>query len=141
MRRLTLEQANVKHLGAIARFVDEVCAGCITDEGLLYKVKMAVDEACTNVLEHAYEGEEGRLEVHAQCTPSRLNIEIRDWGKAFDPTIIPVPDPSLPVEQRPVGGLGIYLMRKLMDRVEYRFDGQAGNCLTLEKRLDTGYGM
>lgn len=137
MRRLRLEQATVADLRTIATFIDDVCAGCIKEDTLLYKVKMAVDEACTNVLEHAYKGQAGRLVVEVECTPQRLTVSIRDWGKPFDPTAIPAPDHSLPIEKRPIGGLGIYLIRKVMDTVEYRFEGEQGNCLTLEKALDS----
>ncbi len=135
MRRLRLEQATVADLRTIATFMDDVCAGCIEEEAVLYKVKMAVDEACTNVFEHAYKGQKGRLELEAECTSRRLFVSIRDWGRSFDPTAVPVPDGSLPIEKRPIGGLGIYLIRKVMDTVEYRFEGEEGNCLTLEKAL------
>ena len=134
MFSMRLEQGNFKDLALIADFVDTVCEGCIRDSRTLYHIKMAVDEACTNVFEHGYAGE-GPLEIEASCNSTRIRFRIRDWGATFDPTAVGSPDPSLSLEDRPLGGLGMHLMRQVMDHIEYSFDEEKGNCLLLEKQL------
>jgi serine/threonine-protein kinase RsbW len=138
VQRLVLEQGGIADLGRIAAFTEEMCERCGgADARLVYHVQMAVDEACTNVFEHAYGGRPGRLELEFECVAQCLRIHIRDWGRAFDPEGVHEPDPSQPLHERRAGGLGVFLMRKLMDRVEYSFDESRGNCLTLEKEFDS----
>jgi serine/threonine-protein kinase RsbW len=63
-----------------------------------------------------------------------VRVVIRDWGTRFDPLAVPTPDVSAPLEERPLGGLGLYLMRQTMDEVGFRFDEDDGNILTMVKR-------
>jgi serine/threonine-protein kinase RsbW len=95
---------------------------------------MAVDEACANIIGHAY-GEEGLgdIEVSYRIDGNGLTLSLRDFGRPFDPTGVPQPDLDSPLEARSAGGLGLYLMRKLMDRVEFESSPDAGNVLTLVK--------
>ncbi len=135
MARLVLEQGSVRDLRRIADFTEAACAGYAVESRTLYYIKMAVDEACANIFEHAYGGKPGRMEIEATCSAAGLTVRIRDWGRVFDPATIRPPDHAVPLAERPVGGLGLFLIQQLMDRVEYRFDPHAGNCLTLEKEL------
>ncbi len=105
----------------------------------VFHVQLAVDEACTNVVEHAYEGgSEG--EIHISWGTERIAgidyfvVRIEDRGKCFDPADVPPPTMSTDPRELQIGGLGIYLMRKMMDRVEYRL-GPDTNVLTMYKRL------
>ena len=99
------------------------------------KIELAVDEACTNVIEHAYSGQEGMIVLVLELLGDDLIINIRDWGKPFDPDSVTPPDLEAELEERKIGGLGIHLMKKLMDEVSYSFDAQIGNTLTMRKRL------
>lgn len=115
-------------------------AGLNDDE--VFHVQLAVDEACTNVVEHAYEGDErGEIEIlwGTACLEGVGYFAVRlvDRGKCFDPAQVPPPTLSPNPEEVRIGGLGIHLMRKLMDRVDYRF-GPEENVLTMYKRLDRG---
>ena len=102
----------------------------------LYQIQLAVDEACANVIEHAYEGmEPGDMEVSCCLNDQAFCIRVRDWGKGFVPEDIPEPDVDAPLEERCLGGLGMFLMRQAMDQVDYAFDPESGNELTLTKRL------
>ncbi len=136
MQRLLLTEGSVRDLTVIDRFVDEQGTHCGLDERRLFHVRMAVDEACANIFEHGYAGagRTGRLEIVMGCQQDELLIRIYDWGATFNPATIAPFDPLLPLEARPIGGLGIHLIQKLMDGVEYRFD-VGGNCLTLRKRV------
>lgn len=104
------------------------------DESSVFHCQMAVDEACTNIIEHAYGGED-RGEIAVTCEPGDgwLRIEIRDRGKEFAPP--PVEAPAIPgnLEDLSVGGLGLYFMHALMDEVEFTRDGE-GNRLVMVKR-------
>jgi serine/threonine-protein kinase RsbW len=103
-----------------------------------YAVQMAVDEACTNIIEHAYGGEGlGDIECTCRVDSYGLTLALRDHGHPFDPSRVPEPDINASLEQRREGGLGLYLMRKLMDEVHFEFDPDCGNVLTMVKRKET----
>jgi serine/threonine-protein kinase RsbW len=106
------------------------------DTQTVYAVQLAVDEACSNIIEHAYD-EQSPGDIHFTCevTGSRLRLTLRDTGKPFDPSAVPEPDLACALEDRQVGGLGIYIMRKIMDEVHFEA-GELGNTLTLTKHLD-----
>jgi len=109
------------------------------DEEALFHVELAVDEACTNIVEHAYGGE-GNDQIEVACGTRVVEgtgyfiVRLRDQGKPFDPDVILPPRPTSNVEALQVGGLGIHFMRKSMDRIEFQF-GEGGNELVMYKRL------
>ncbi len=93
------------------------------------QVVLAVDEAFTNVIRHSYRGKEGKIQIEFRDCPDRVEITIRDFGKKFDPT--QMPKPELPPKKP--GGLGIYFIKTLMDKVEYDGGCEDGNRLCLTK--------
>lgn len=101
-----------------------------------FSIHLALEEAISNVIMYAYPvDEEHEIELTVVCGDNGLVFEIVDWGKEFDPTAQPDADVTLSLEERPVGGLGIFLIKKMMQKVEYsRVDGR--NVLTLVKQLD-----
>lgn len=109
-------------------------AGC--DARCLYQVQVAVDEACANVVGHAYTGmEPGDMEISCRVEEGTLVIQVRDWGQSFDPAGVVLPDVTAPLEERDLGGLGMFLIHQFMDEVAYTFDPERGNELTMRKRL------
>jgi anti-sigma regulatory factor (Ser/Thr protein kinase) len=102
----------------------------------LLRFRLAVEEAVVNCILYAYPGETGReIVINLAWTPGRLTVVIIDYGVAFDPTTGKDPDLDLPLDERPVGGLGRYLTKKLMSQVMYtRESGR--NILTLIKELE-----
>jgi len=105
------------------------------DDHDVYAIQLAVDEACSNIIEYAYEGvRDGRIEITCESRQGDVNIYIRDWGKAFDPSIASEPDLSVDLSERQIGGLGIFLMRKMTDEVRYHSEPGRGNLLKLVKR-------
>ncbi|GAB4537387.1 MAG: hypothetical protein Kow0063_24100 [Anaerolineae bacterium] len=108
------------------------------DKDAIYAVEMAVDEACTNIIEHAYGGE-GRGDIECTCEVNcdKLVVTLRDYGRSFNPSSVPEPDIQAALEDRQEGGLGVYLIRKLMDEVHFEFTPDAGNILTMVKRKET----
>jgi anti-sigma regulatory factor (Ser/Thr protein kinase) len=106
------------------------------EEPALGQIQLAVDEACANVVDHAYAGmEPGDMEVTCCLDEQDFVIRIRDWGKSFDPDKVPVPDVNAPLEERTLGGLGLFLMRQVMDEVQFTFDSEQGNELLMIKRV------
>jgi anti-sigma regulatory factor (Ser/Thr protein kinase) len=94
---------------------------------------LALEEVVTNVIRHAYRERAGAVRVRLAARSGEVVAEIEDDGPAFDPLARPAPDLDLPLEERPIGGLGIHLVRNLMDAVAYRRCGVC-NLLTLTKR-------
>ncbi len=97
-------------------------------------IHLAADEACTNAISYAYPpGEEKDIEVTCSRTPEEFTVTIRDWGKPFNPLQTSPPNLDLELEERPVGGLGIFLMKKFADRIDYRREDDS-NLLTIIKK-------
>lgn len=105
------------------------------EDALASKMRLAVEEAVVNVMEYAYPiGEEGEIEVCMTADGECLTVVVTDAGTPFDPTLKEGVDISLSAEERQIGGLGIHLLRALMDDVRYEYlNGR--NILTLTKRL------
>ncbi len=118
------------------QWVEEV----LTAEGLapgpIFNATLAIEEAVMNVIAHGFDGvaPPHRIALSLAVIPGRLRIEVSDNGRAFDPDTAAAPDLTSPLEEREAGGLGLHLIRTMMDRVEYR--REAGeNRLVLEKSL------
>jgi len=120
-------------LPRIANFIAEACAALGLAPAARFDLQLAVEEACCNVIEHAYEGAGGALKVRIETCDEDVVITIQDRGKPFDPTAIPEPDIDAPLDERPIGGLGLYLMPRLMDEVAFTFSPEGGNTLVMTK--------
>jgi serine/threonine-protein kinase RsbW len=120
-------------LPGVLEFMEASCRDANVDPALWFDLQLAVEEACCNVIEHAYNGEGGEFCVSFQSRDRDVIITLRDQGKPFDPASVAPPDMNLPLEDRPVGGLGLHLIYQLVDEVKFdRSDGT--NSLTLIKR-------
>lgn len=129
-------QADVHQTTQLNAFVNDVCQKIQLDKSLVKKLRLGVEEAVVNVMDYAYqEGTLGKIVVEAKVDNHMLRFVIKDWGIAFDPTKITKADTTQSAEARPIGGLGILLMRELMDTVNYE---RIGNCniLTLSKKYN-----
>lgn len=103
----------------------------------MYEIQVAVDEACANIVQHAYAGmEPGYMQVSCSLDGRTLVIRVRDWGRGFDPNEIEDPDVTAPLEERSLGGLGLFLIRQYMEQVQYTFDPELGNELLMTKSLN-----
>jgi serine/threonine-protein kinase RsbW len=101
----------------------------------LYAVNLALDEIVTNIILHGYEpGQTEPITVQMEAADGELRSEVRDGGRAFNPLDAPLPDLTGPLEKRTLGGLGIHLVRSLMDTVDYQLDGTK-NVLSIRKRI------
>lgn len=128
-------QNDIDQVPRLNDFVDSLAQQLMVDKTLQQQLKLAVEEAVVNVMQYAYPiGVTGDIDVNAQFDGLTLKFVITDQGKAFDPTQTAKADTSLSVEERPIGGLGILLVRELMDSINYeRINGK--NLLTLSKKI------
>ena len=126
---------DVEQIPRLAAFVEEVCETVGFDMSTTMSLNLALEEAVVNVMNYAYPmGTVGEINVSAKCNAERLKFTITDWGIPFDPTAKQEVDTTLPLEERPVGGLGIHLVRQIMDSINYeRVNNE--NVLTLRKYL------
>ena len=138
--RTRIYPAQFESLDAVRDFVGQAAKSCGLDETAVYAVQMAVDEAFTNIIEHAYGGE-CLEEIQCSCAIGKdeLTITLKDCGEPFNPVEVPEPDLDAGLEQRQAGGLGLFFIRNLMDEVQFTFvpktAGQEGcNILTMVKR-------
>ena len=104
------------------------------DEAAIYAVDLAVDEAFTNIVEHAYGGEGiGDIQCTCQAAEGVLTITLRDFGRPFHPEKIPAPNGKARLKDIKSGGAGLFLIRKMMDKVCFEFNPTTGNLLTMVK--------
>ena len=127
---------DIQQVPQLAEFVDMVCEEVGMDMAVAIQMNLAMEEAVVNVMTYAYPaGTIGNVNIEAQANDERLKFTIIDSGIPFDPTTKDEVDTTLSAEERPIGGLGIHLVRQLMDSINYeRIDGT--NVLTLRKKFD-----
>ena len=128
-------KAKLENLAVIGNFIAEAMKQ-LGIEQETFPVELAVDEACTNIIQHAYSGEsEKSIRILFSVSGNDLVIKIRDWGKPFDPDSVPPPDRESELFERKLGGLGVFLIRQMMDEIRYVFYPGRYNELTMTKYL------
>ena len=127
--------ADFRNLDSIRDFVGEAAEQAGFSGKEVYAVQLAADEACSNVIEHAYAGKpDGVIEIDCDVVGGQITIIVHDHGKEFDISTVRKPNLSRDLSERQVGGLGVFLIYKLMDEVYFRSSKETGNTLTMIKR-------
>jgi serine/threonine-protein kinase RsbW len=122
-------------IARLAHSVTEFCARHALAEATAAQLNLALDEAITNIIAYAYDdADEHEIAVRISLVAGALTAELIDDGREFDPLLVAAPDPAASLAERSVGGLGIHLVRRLMDDIRYRREG-ARNHLVLAKRI------
>jgi serine/threonine-protein kinase RsbW len=122
-------------LEKISDFIEKHAQICGLDENATYAVRLAVDEACSNIIEHAYGGEGlGNIECTCNVLDDGLEVVLRDKGKSFNPGEIQEVEVGVPLKKLGNRGAGIFLINKLMDEVHFEFSKQEGTTLVLKKK-------
>lgn len=117
--------SSTRYLEDVRRFVVSHAEAAALPDDAVEQFKIAVDEACTNVIEHAYRGEETHeVDIAIIVDHDRFTVRIRDEGEPFNQSEYREPDLLQYAKRRRAGGLGVHMMRRLMDRVEYRKRGK-----------------
>ena len=136
MNEETLEISLVNDLKEVARVaeqIDEFCASQDLTSEVAYAVNLALDEILTNTISYGYDDDEPhQIEIIVSLEAEVLVIVIVDDSAAFDLSNAPTPDTGASLEERPLGGLGLFLVHQMMDSVEYRRE-EGRNIVTLKK--------
>lgn len=127
---------DIEEIRTMSAFLEEISSELNLSMENTFNINLAIEEAVTNIILYAYpQGEEHDFILSADYAENQITFRLIDSGKEFDPTARPDVDVTLPLEERPIGGLGIFFMRQIMKTVEYqRVDGK--NILTMVKNLD-----
>jgi anti-sigma regulatory factor (Ser/Thr protein kinase) len=133
-RRITIS-AEMEEIPRALEIFEEVMAASGFCRQEMLRLQLAVEEACANIVLHGYGEEEGKICLKALVDGDRLFVTVEDEGEPFDPTACSPPRLEEDLEGRGIGGLGIHLMRSLVDGISYEFmDGK--NVLTLMMKRD-----
>ena len=133
-RHLVLHN-NIQQIPQLAEFVEAIAEEKGIDQAMAMSLNLALEEAVTNVILYAYpDGIDGLVDIEAFIEDDCLRFILSDSGKPFDPTAAPDADVTLGVNERKIGGLGIYLVRNIMDTVSYRYEN-GKNILTMIKKI------
>lgn len=128
--------ADVRHLESVCEFVSKAAEKAGMDPEAIRRLEIAVDEACTNVVHHAYGDDASQsYTVSYSIEPGVFTVDVLDRGKPFDPGSLSEPDLNAPLEYRPIGGLGIFFIRKFVDDMSYSVETDGLNRLRLVKFL------
>ena len=128
--------ADVRFLERIGQFVRKMAHMAGMDTEIIPHIELAVDEACTNIIKHGYH-EDSSKQFLMTCSfdDSKFTIEIEDQGIPFDFDAVAKPDLNASLKEREIGGLGIFLMRKIMDKIAYRSTPEGRNIMVMDKIL------
>ena len=128
--------SQTKNLTFVREYVSSAAKNVGFDELTIDNIIIAVDEACTNIIKHAYKNNpDNPIDVSITFDNNKFNIILKDKGKSFDPNTIPSPNMNEYFKQYKVGGLGIHLMKTLMDEVVYHSKPNEYNQIVLSKKL------
>lgn len=135
--------ATLAQLRGLLEDVDRFCTLAGAGEPFSAELRLVVEEALVNVIKHGYAGREpGSLRLALTLAPRdgrpAVQVDLQDHGLPFDPLSLDAPDTGASAQDRPIGGLGVMLMRRLSDLQTYRHDAEHGNWLTIVKYLPAG---
>ncbi len=131
-----LQEARLENLTSLLDFIEDACRQSGIDSAISFDIKLAVEEACVNLIDHGYaQSKPGSIRLSFQADALQVVINIGDHAPPFPPELAPPPDLRPEWRKRRIGGLGWHLIRQMMDEISYRSDPAKGNVLTLIKRL------
>ena len=135
MYHLTLPN-DIETISQLNEFIDGFCEETGISKDVCMSLNLAIEEAVVNVMNYAYpEGTVGHVDIEVDADKESITFVISDTGKPFDPTKKEDVDITLPAEKRKIGGLGIHLIRRIMDDIDYQYTDKK-NILTLKKKLN-----
>jgi serine/threonine-protein kinase RsbW len=128
--------AELESLQEFRAFITDCCGKFNVPDDTVLDLKLAVDEACTNIITHGYQGmDPGSVILSFWIEPEWIIVRITDFGHAFEPVETPMPDVEAALEDRELGGMGLFLIYQTMDNIDYQSSVE-GNALTFTKFLD-----
>lgn len=135
MHQIT-RSAELESLSAFREFIEKECKQHKRiDEHVCYDLKLAVDEACTNIITHGYAGmNPGSIILNLEMEPNKVVVTITDFGHPFEPSEARAPDVEAGLEDRHMGGFGLFFIYQTMDEIDYETTPDC-NRLTFIKKL------
>jgi serine/threonine-protein kinase RsbW len=128
--------AELESLHVFRDFITECCDRYDIPGDVILDLKLAVDEACTNIITHGYKGmDPGSIILSFRIEPDRILVQITDFGHVFEPVEAPRPDVEAALEDQELAGLGLFLIYQTMDNIDYQCS-QDGNTLTFTKYIE-----
>jgi len=133
-----LIQSRTENLTTVRAFVNSAVEEVNTPTDIAGDIVLAVDEACTNIIKHAYKFlPDGEITINIKYSEKKIEVKITDHGSPFSADTIPTPDLKKYFEEKRVGGLGMHLMKTLMDSVQYKSVSGKYNQVLLTKKLNS----
>jgi serine/threonine-protein kinase RsbW len=126
-------RSDIGEIPRVSAALEELMEARAFDAEEILDTQLAVEEAITNIILHGYPSGEGEIGIHYRATPDQVEVRIEDTAAPFNPLSLPEPDLAGEVEDRKIGGLGVFLIRQVMDGITYRREN-GRNILILEKR-------
>lgn len=127
--------AELEQLSVFRDFISDCCGRHEVPNETVFDLKLAVDEACTNIITHGYKDmDPGSIILSFRIEPDRILVQITDFGHVFEPAEAPKPNVEAALEERELGGMGLYLIYQTMDNIDYQ-SSEDGNTLTFTKYL------
>ena len=131
-------KSRTENLAEIREFINFAAVDAGFSKEAIDNIILAVDEACTNIIKHAYKYlPDGKIILNLKTDKKTFTIDIIDYGKSFEPGLIPNPDLQKYFDEKRVGGLGMYLMKSLMDDVKYTSVPGKFNQVSLSKNINS----
>jgi len=127
--------AELEQLSVFRDFISDCCGRHQVPNETVFDLKLAVDEACTNIISHGYKDmDPGSIILSFRIEPDRILVQITDFGHIFEPAEAPKPNVEAALEDRELGGMGLYLIYQTMDNIDYQ-SSEDGNTLTFTKYI------
>ena len=131
-------KSRTENLAEIREFINSAAVDAGFSKEAIDNIILAADEACTNIIKHAYKYlPDGKIILNLKTDKKTFTIDIIDYGKSFEPGLIPNPDLQKYFNEKRVGGLGMYLMKSLMDKVKYISVPGKFNQVSLSKNINS----
>ena len=129
--------AELESLQIFRDFLNECCLQYDIPDDVIFDLKLAVDEACTNIIIHGYKGmDPGSIILSFRIRRNRILVQITDFGYAFEPVETPKPDIYAALEDQELSGMGLFFIYQTMDNIDY-CTSEEGNTLTFTKNINT----
>jgi len=133
-----IQKASLQNLPALRNFIERFCRHTAIKDDARFDLKLAVDEACTNIITYGFENiEPGFIKMTLHQYTDRIVVTIIDNGRRFDPEEVSTPDIDAHWKHRNIGGLGLFLIKELVDEMRYQGNSEKGNRMVLTKRLSS----
>ena len=135
-KTVKLQSARMDNLTAVRDMLEDICQQQQVPESTCFNLVLCADEVCTNVIMHGYADQSpGPMIITAQADTDTITITVSDEGRPFVPEEVPTPDLNADWQTRKIGGLGLFLVKTLMDEIRYETSHVKGNRFTLIKYL------